>query len=62
METTSTCNEIDDPNLDHQYYKELTLTLVSGYNVNWQELELQQQQPKSKYNLAFIERAQESIS
>lgn len=45
--------------------KELTLTLVSGYNVKmrhaiikrWQELESQSQQPKSKYNLAFIERA-----
>jgi hypothetical protein len=43
--------------------KELTLTLVSGYNVKmrhaiikrWQELETQQ--PKSKYNLAFRERA-----
>ena len=46
-----------------QLNKELTLTLVSGYNVKmrhaiikrWQELEAQAQKPK--YNLAFIERA-----
>lgn len=43
--------------------KELTLTLISGYNVKmrhaiikrWQELETKQ--PKSNYNLAFRERA-----